>query len=77
MFEDYLEDVILQEFLNINKELKDFLQKIGVEVVIMCNIVEKNSLKVIEQRDFFFSYLDVILKRNVLLLLKKILKILV
>lgn len=70
-FEDYLEDATLQEFLNTNKELKDFLQKTGVEVVTMCNTAEKNSLKVTEQRDAFFNHLDGLLKRKVVPLSKK------
>lgn len=74
-FEDYLEDATLQEFLNTNKELKDFLQKTGVEVVTMCNTSEKSSPKATEQKDSFFSHLDVILKRNVAPLSKKTSKV--
>lgn len=74
-FEDYLEDATIQEFLNTNKELKDFLQKTGVEVVTICNTSEKNSPKATEQRDSFFSHLDVILKRNVAPLSKKTSKV--
>lgn len=74
-FEDYLEDATLQEFLNTNKELKDFLQKTGVEAVTMCNTAEKNSPKATEQRNSFFSHLDVIRKRNVSPLSKKTPKI--
>lgn len=63
-FADFLEDATVEEFLNTNKELKDFQQKYGVNLVAICNTFEKYSQEGIGQRNTFFNSLDAILRQN-------------
>lgn len=63
-FADYLEDATIDEYLGTHKELRDFLQKYGMNFVVICNKEEINSHKGIQQKNTILNKLDGILRRN-------------
>ncbi|XP_048732622.1 GTPase IMAP family member 9-like isoform X1 [Ostrea edulis] len=69
-FQDYLEDATVKDFLNENRELKDFVERSGVTCVAICNNSD-DERQTVEQRDHFFNHLDVVLRKNVEPLRKK------
>jgi ribosome biogenesis GTPase A len=63
-FEDYLGDSTVDEFLNANTELKDFVKRTSDKPVAVCNTVEKNSTEANEQRARCLVYLESVLRKN-------------
>ena len=63
-FADYLEDATIKEFLCTHKELSVFLQRYGVEFVVICNKKDKNSQQEIQQRNVILSRLDRMFRSN-------------
>lgn len=48
IFEDYLFDLIVEEFVKVNMELKEFLKKMGDKCIVFNNLLENGSEEVSE-----------------------------
>lgn len=63
-FEDHLADSTVEEFLNVNIELKEFSKKTGDKCIVFDNSLGIDSKEASEQRKRFFVYLEAILRQN-------------